>query len=171
MEDLREHLVIRQATREDAGLIVEMVQCLAEAEKRSEDMTGTEEGVRTWMFDRGMAHAELAWWDGDLAGMLLYYPMYNSFSAEGTLHVEDIIVKPGYRGRGIGRILMEKAASLAVQQGYPTVDWACLSWNEDSLNFYKSLGGRHNLTAALLDFSSETTRELAEKYERARPEK
>lgn len=138
-------LTIRLATAGDTGLMLEMVRCLAAYEKRPEDATATEEKVRYWVFERKLAEVLVAEWGGEAVGYALFYPVYQSFAGEGTLYVEDIVLKPGHRGQGFGRKLMAAVAALAVQRGYTGLDWCCLDWNEDAMRFYETLGAQRHL--------------------------
>jgi len=55
------------------------------------------------------------------------------------LYLEDLFVLPKYRGRGIGKALLSELARIAVERGYGRFEWACLDWNEPSIDFYRSL--------------------------------
>jgi GNAT superfamily N-acetyltransferase len=77
-------------------------------------------------------------WNGQLAGYVIYFPFYSSF--QGTcLFLEDIYVREEFRGKGIGRLLMQEVAAIAVREGYWGVRWEVLDWNQSAIDFYKKL--------------------------------
>ena len=51
-----------------------------------------------------------------------------------------MFIHPEYRGRGHGKALLKKLASIAVERGYGRFEWWCLDWNKPSIDFYKALG-------------------------------
>ncbi len=82
----------------------------------------------------------LAEWDGQLAGYALFFDYYSSFEGRAGLFLEDIYVRDQYRGKGIGKALLARVASLASKQNCFGVRWQVLDWNTPAIDFYKSLG-------------------------------
>lgn len=158
------NLTIRPACEADAALMIEMARCLAEYEKRPADATVTEEKLRHWLFQKKLAEALVAEWQGEAVGYALFYPVYQSFAGEGALYLEDIVLKPGHRGQGLGRRLMAAVAALAVQRGYDGMDWSCLDWNEDAMRFYGALGATRSLGTVGFSFGGEALRRMAAEH-------
>ncbi|KAK1062114.1 Peroxygenase 1 [Friedmanniomyces endolithicus] len=77
-----------------------------------------------------------------VAGMALYFPNYSTWRALPGLHLEDLYVRPAYRGRGYGRLLISALAQEVLRMGGGRLEWSCLKWNEGSLRFYEGLGAR-----------------------------
>jgi GNAT superfamily N-acetyltransferase len=73
------------------------------------------------------------------AGMALFFPVYSTWRGR-ALHLEDLFVRPQFRGRGIGKALLTKVAELAVERECKLLYWHVLDWNEPAIEFYKSLG-------------------------------
>jgi GNAT superfamily N-acetyltransferase len=80
--------------------------------------------------------------NGQNVGYSLLFETYSSFLALPTLYLEDIFILPEYRGRGIGHIIMQKLARLALQRGCGRMEWVVLDWNKGARDFYDSLGAR-----------------------------
>jgi diamine N-acetyltransferase len=83
---------------------------------------------------------EIAEWDGEPAGIALWFPNFSSFRGRHGLYLEDLFVRPAFRRRGIGRALLRHLARRCVTEGWTRFEWAVLDWNAPSIAFYKSLG-------------------------------
>jgi GNAT superfamily N-acetyltransferase len=79
-------------------------------------------------------------WQGQLAGYALFFDYYSSFEGRAGLFLEDIYVRDQYRGKGMGKALLARVASIAKEQKYFGVRWQVLDWNTPAIEFYKSLG-------------------------------
>ncbi|KAK0249699.1 hypothetical protein LTR94_010297 [Friedmanniomyces endolithicus] len=79
---------------------------------------------------------------GAIAGMALYFPNYSTWRSLPGLHLEDLYVRPAYRGRGYGGLLIRALAQEVLRMGGGRLEWSCLKWNEGSLRFYEGLGAR-----------------------------
>jgi GNAT superfamily N-acetyltransferase len=133
-------LRIRAATIEDVPLLKQMIVELATFEKLAEYVTVTEETLQRDGFGPSPRFRTLLpEWDGKLAGYALFFPFYSSFQGSG-LFLEDIYVRKEFRGKGIGKLLMEAVAAIAVQEGYGAVRWEVLDWNQPAIAFYQKLG-------------------------------
>jgi GNAT superfamily N-acetyltransferase len=86
------------------------------------------------------AQTLIAEWDNNPAGFALYYYNFSTFLGKPGIYLEDLFVKPDYRGLGIGKSLLRELARLAAEQDCGRLDWAVLDWNEPAINFYKKLG-------------------------------
>ena len=82
----------------------------------------------------------MAEWDGQPAGYALFFDYYSSFEGRAGLFLEDLYVRDQYRGKGIGKALLARIASVARQQNCFGVRWQVLDWNTPAIEFYKSLG-------------------------------
>jgi GNAT superfamily N-acetyltransferase len=129
--------VIHAATQADAPIILELLQELAVYEK-APFFHLTESAVRHDMFGAA-CHCDLVFQDGEAAGIVTWFWTYKSFRAARYLFVEDLYVKPQFRGRGLGRQLLVHLAAWARQEnGF--LEWRVLDWNAPAVEFYKSLG-------------------------------
>ena len=96
--------------------------------------------IKKWLFDRHAAQVVFAMEDGKEVGFALYFFNFSTFIGKSGLYLEDLFVLPEYRGRGIGKSLMQHLASICVKEGLGRMEWWCLDWNGPSIAFYKSLG-------------------------------
>lgn len=84
----------------------------------------------------------LALWDGAVAGFALYFHNYSTWQGKWGLYLEDLFVRPAFRGRGIGKALLVELARIAVRERCGRFQWQVLDWNEPALQFYEKLGAR-----------------------------
>ena len=133
-------VTIRPATRGDLPVILELIQGLAEYEKLAQECVATEAALDETLFGaRPQAEVIIALADGTPAGFALFFPNYSTFLAKQGLYLEDLFVKPAFRGRGIGKALLVHLAQLAVSRRCGRLEWSVLDWNEDAIRFYESL--------------------------------
>jgi GNAT superfamily N-acetyltransferase len=135
--------MIRPARPEDAETLANLVRELAIYEKLEPHAKATAEDFRRHLFGpRPAAEAALAEVDDEPVGFALWFSNYSTFRGQPGLYLEDIFVKPEYRGRGIGKALLASLAQLAVGRGCGRMDWSVLDWNAPSIAFYRALGAR-----------------------------
>ena len=130
----------RYAERQDAALILEFIKALAEYEKLSDKVVATPETLEEWIFDRQKAEVIFALHDGVEVGFALFFHNFSTFLGRAGLYLEDLFVKPAYRGRGYGKGLLTTLAKIALERGCGRLEWVCLDWNKPSIDFYRSLG-------------------------------
>jgi GNAT superfamily N-acetyltransferase len=132
---------IRSAQVEDVSQILAFILELAEYERLAHTVTATEDLLRQSLFGPNpAAEAIIASVDGVDVGWALFFTNFSTFNGLPGIYIEDLYVKPELRGRGIGKALLKRVATLAVERGCGRVEWAVLDWNEPSIQFYKSLG-------------------------------
>ena len=132
---------LRFATREDAPILHTLIRDLAEYEKLLDQCVLSVENLveNLWETPCG-AEALIAEMDGGAVGYALFFPTFSTFLGMPGLHLEDLFVKPEYRGHGIGLALISAMGKIAVERGYQRVEWAVLDWNQPSIELYRSLG-------------------------------
>jgi GNAT superfamily N-acetyltransferase len=134
---------IVRATERDVPVILQMIRNLAEYERMADEVVATEAALRESLFGaRPDAEVLIAYADGQPAGFALYFHNYSTFVGRRGLYLEDLFVKPAFRGRGIGKRLLVELARIAVDRGCGRFEWTVLDWNEPAIGFYKSLGAR-----------------------------
>jgi GNAT superfamily N-acetyltransferase len=134
-------IALRTASVDDVPLILRCIRGLAEYERLGHECVATEDLLRASLFGTSPAAQVLLAMNGsEPAGFALFFRNYSTFLARPGIHLEDLFVFPEYRGRGIGRTLLQHLAQLAVTHGYGRLEWAVLDWNVEAIRFYESLG-------------------------------
>ena len=136
-----EPLQIRPATAQDVPLILEFIRGLAAYEKLLEEVEATEARLHETLFGaKPLASCVLAYQREHPVAFALYYFTYSTFAGLPGLYLEDLFVKPEFRGHGFGRALLRHLAKLAKEEGCWRIEWAVLPWNKPAIGFYESLG-------------------------------
>ena len=134
---------IRAATRGDVAEILRLIGALAEYEKLSDMLVGTEAMLAHQLFGKRPAAECLVAERGGLAvGFALFFSTFSTFLCRPGLYLEDLFVEPDARGLGIGKALLKRLAALAVERDCGRFEWRVLDWNEPSIKFYESLGAK-----------------------------
>ncbi len=132
---------VRFVTKDDVPLLLSFIKELAEYEHLSHEVSATEETLRESLFgDRRVAETLLAYSGGEPAGFALFFHNFSTFLGRAGIYLEDLYVRPEFRGSGIGRTLLVHLARLAEERGCGRLEWWVLDWNEPSIGFYESLG-------------------------------
>jgi GNAT superfamily N-acetyltransferase len=134
-------LRIESATPQDLPSIVNLVKQLAQYERLAHAMVASESDFRRALFgpDR-QAFALMAFWGDTPVGLALYFRTFSTFLGRPGIYLEDIFVEPEYRGRGIGKALLQRLARIAKEQNCGRMEWSVLTWNQPSIDFYHKLG-------------------------------
>lgn len=132
----------RTATENDVALIFEFIRGIAEYEKMTDEVVANEDLLREWIFEKKRAEVIFAMEDGVEVGFALFFHNFSTFLGRSGIYLEDLFVKPEYRGRGHGKALICELARITVERGCGRLEWCCLDWNTPSIDFYLSLGAR-----------------------------
>jgi len=155
-------LTIRPATPADIPLMLAFIRELADYEHDSASAIATAADLLRDGFPEpgtGPArfHALIAEWSGNeateaaetidpqpagpqAAGLALYFYNYSTWRGHTGIWIEDLFVRPAFRGKGIGKALLTRVAQIAVAEGCPRLEWSVLDWNTPAVDFYHSLG-------------------------------
>ncbi|GGD51916.1 GNAT family N-acetyltransferase [Pseudoxanthomonas indica] len=134
-------LQLRPATRADVPQILAFIRELADYERLSHEAVATEAGLAAQLFgERPPAEVVMAEVEGEPAGFALFFVNFSTFLGLPGLYLEDLFVRPAFRGLGLGRALMVHLAQLAVARGYGRFEWSVLDWNAPAIGFYRTLG-------------------------------
>ncbi len=134
-------VTLRSVTPEDLPTLLQLIWALAEYEKLSHLVTGSEELLGQHLFgDRPYAEAVLAECDGQAAGFALFFYNYSTFLTKPGIYLEDLFVLPQFRRQGIGKALLTHLAKRALDEGCGRLEWSVLDWNAPAIAFYQQMG-------------------------------
>lgn len=132
--------MIRRAVPADVPVLLALVRELAEYEREPDAVEATEVDLHRALFDSDVAGCHVAESDGAVVGFALWYVTFSTWKGRPGLWLEDLFVRPGARGTGLGRQLLQTLAAVCVERGYPRFEWWVLDWNQPAIGFYRSLG-------------------------------
>ena len=155
-------LGFRNAQRNDVGLILQFIRELADYEKMLSEVVADEATLEEWIFDKQKAEVIFALEGEKEVGFALYFHNFSTFLGRAGIYLEDLYVKPEYRGKGYGKAILKKLASIAVERGCGRLEWWCLDWNKPSIDFYRSLGAEPMDDWTVYCIAGETLTNLAE---------
>jgi GNAT superfamily N-acetyltransferase len=132
---------VRSATPADVPVILALIRELAVYEKLEHLVGAKEEDLHAALFaERAVIEALIASLDDEPVGFALFFPNFSTFLGKPGLYLEDLYVRPEARGAGLGRMLLEHLAGLAVDRGWGRMEWSVLDWNQPAIEFYKKMG-------------------------------
>ncbi len=124
-----EKCMFRFAEKNDVSLILYFIKELAKYEEMLDEVVTTEETLKEWIFDKKKAEVIFALEDGVEVGFALFFHNFSTFLGRSGVYLEDLYVKPEYRGKGYGKALLKKLAQIAVERGCGRLEWWCLDRN------------------------------------------
>jgi GNAT superfamily N-acetyltransferase len=131
------------ATPQDVPELLALIRELAEYEKLLPEVVATEALVHDALFGpRPTAEAVMARCDGAVAGFALFFHNYSTFLGRPGLYLEDLYVRPEYRGEGVGSVLLREMGRIALERNCGRMEWAVLDWNRRAIEFYHAMGAR-----------------------------
>jgi len=156
-------LDISPAKSADVALILALINELAEYEKLRHESIATEASIEQALFGpKPRAEAVIARFDGEPAGFALFFHNFSTFVGKPGLYLEDLFVRPAYRGRAIGKSLLSYLAAVALERDCGRFQWQVLDWNKPSRDFYESLGAKADDTWVNYRITGDALRRLAE---------
>lgn len=153
----------RNAERCDTPLILQFIKELAEYEKMLDEVVADEATLEEWIFDKQKAEVIFAVADGKEVGFALFFHNFSTFLGRAGIYLEDLYVKPEYRGKGYGKAILKRLAEIAVERGCGRLEWWCLDWNKPSIDFYLSLGAEPMSDWTVYRIAGDTLKKLADR--------
>jgi len=134
-------LSVRTATPDDAETILRFIRGLAQYERQPDAVKVTAADLRAQMASAAPPFECLIAEDGSNAiGFALFFRSYSTWLGQPLLFLEDFFVDEKYRGRGAGRLLIQRLTQIALERGYRRLEWRVLDWNEPAQRFYRAIG-------------------------------
>ena len=132
---------IRPAKSEEVGEVLQLIQELATYEKAPDQVEASEDDLLNTIFAKEpRVFCDLVEVDGQIAGMAIWFLNYSTWQSKHGIYLEDLFIKPEYRGRGYGKALLKHLAKICDEKGYGRLQWWVLDWNSPAIEFYKSFG-------------------------------
>ncbi|MBO7444564.1 MAG: GNAT family N-acetyltransferase [Methanobrevibacter sp.] len=156
-------LSFRYAEEKDCKLILDFIKDLADYENLLDEVVATEEILKEWIFDKKTAEVIFALEDEVEVGFALFFHNFSTFLGRAGIYLEDLYVKPEYRGNGYGKGLIKRLAEIAVERKCGRLEWWCLDWNKSSIEFYLSLGAEPMDEWTVYRISGETLENMGKK--------
>ncbi|MCW9706317.1 GNAT family N-acetyltransferase [Fodinibius salsisoli] len=131
------------AQEEDIPLILGFIRSLAEYEKMADEVVATEKLLKEKLFgEQQYAEVLLAFYDEEAVGFALFFHSFSTFEGRPGIYLEDLFVKPEFRGKGIGTALLKSLAQLTIERDCARLEWSVLNWNTPAIDFYDSLDAK-----------------------------
>jgi len=140
---MKQAISIRPVGTHEVDLVLDFIRELAEYERLAHQVTATRADIHAALFGpRPHAEAVIGCLDGEPCGFALFFHNFSTFLGKPGLYLEDLYVRPGARGHGLGSHMLAWLARLALERGCGRFEWAVLDWNEPALKVYRGLGAR-----------------------------
>lgn len=134
-------LQIVSASKGDIPVILRLIKELADFENLSDDVVASEEDIHSALFsDRPTAEALVGHCKGEVVGFALFFHNFSTFLGRRGIYLEDLYVRPAYRGQGFGRRFLIHVAGLAKERRCGRIEWSVLNWNKRAIKSYGRAG-------------------------------
>ncbi len=154
-------MTFRYAERKDTPLILQFIKELADYEHMLDEVVADVNTLEEWIFDKQKAEVIFVLQDETEVGFALFFHNFSTFLGRAGIYLEDLYVRPEYRGKGYGKALLKQLAKIAVERGCGRLEWWCLDWNQPSIDFYLSLGAEPMSDWTVYRIAGETLNKLA----------
>ena len=158
-------LTFRFAVEQDTPLILNFIKELADYEHMLDQVVADEATLADQLFQKKNAEVLFALENGREVGFALFFHNFSTFLGRSGLYLEALYVRPDCRGKGYGKAILQKLASIAVERGCGRLEWWCLDWNKPSIDFYLSLGAEPMSGWTVYRLTGDTLKNLAETSE------
>ena len=152
---------IRSAKPDDVPAILGLIRELAEYERLLDQVVADEAALHRALFgERRYVEALVSIVDGETVGFALFFHNFSTFLGKPGMYLEDLFVRPAFRGRGLGKALLTQVARIAVERDCGRMEWSVLDWNEPSIRFYESLGAKPQSDWTIYRLTGDALRDL-----------
>ena len=154
-------MTFRYAERKDTPLILQFIKELADYEHMLDEVVADVDTLEQWIFDKQKAEVIFVLENETEVGFALFFHNFSTFLGRAGIYLEDLYVRPEFRGKGYGKALLKQLAKIAVQRGCGRLEWWCLDWNQPSIDFYLSLGAEPMSDWTVYRIAGDTLNKLA----------
>jgi GNAT superfamily N-acetyltransferase len=160
--EIKMKITFRMAVASDTALILQFIKELAAYEKMLDEVVATESELKEWLFEKQKAEVIFAVVDETEIGFALFFHNFSTFLGRAGIYLEDLYIRPAYRGRGYGKMILKRLAQIAMERGCGRLEWWCLDWNKPSIDFYLALGAEPMADWTVYRLAGDTLAKLAE---------
>ena len=154
-------MTFRYAERKDTPLILQFIKELADYEHMLDEVVADVDTLEEWIFDKQKAEVIFVLENETEVGFALFFHNFSTFLGRAGIYLEDLYVRPEFRGKGYGKALLKQLAKIAVERGCGRLEWWCLDWNQPSIDFYLSLGAEPMSDWTVYRIAGDTLNKLA----------
>ena len=123
----------------DAGLVLNFMQKLGAYQKMADKIVATESGLRS-LIATEKGEAVFGRYNGETVAFAYFCQTSSAFIGQTSLYIDGFFVDESMRFKGLGKIMMAYLSKIAVERDCKRLEWACLDWNQPTIDFYKGLG-------------------------------
>ena len=132
---------IRSARPDEAPIILNLIKELAEFERAPHEVEANEADLVATIFAPDpKVFCDVVEVDGEIAGIAIWFLNYSTWQGKHGIYLEDLYIRPEFRGQGFGKALLQHLAAICNERGYGRFQWWVLDWNTNAIEFYKGLG-------------------------------
>jgi len=154
---------IRAANVEEVPIILNLIKDLAEYEKAPDQVEANESDLIATIFaENPKVFCDLVDVEGEIVGMAIWFLNYSTWQGKHGIYLEDLFIKPEFRGRGYGKALLQHLAAICNERGYGRLQWWVLDWNSPAIEFYRALGAEAMSEWTVYRVSGQPLRELGD---------
>lgn len=134
-------LKILLAEEKDVPVILAFIKGLASHVNLLHEVVVAEKDLRETLFGpQRFAEVFIGYSENEPVAYVLFCYNYSTFLGKPGIYIEDLYVKPEFRGNGIGRAMLRHIAKVAKDRGCGKVEWYVTEWNPRAIKFYENLG-------------------------------
>ena len=157
------NIKIRRATAQDAHTIWRFIRQLADYQNHFAQIETTPASLREQMLSKNPPfHCLLAEDNEKPVGFALYHYNYSTWDGKPGIYIDDLFVLKQWRSNGIGKLLMQELAKIALEQGCSRIELSVLNWNKPSIAAYENWGGKQLTNWLSFRFDQESINQLAD---------
>ena len=154
---------IRAANVEEVPIILNLIKDLAEYEKAPDQVEANESDLIATIFaENPKVFCDLVDVEGEIVGMAIWFLNYSTWQGKHGIYLEDLFIKPEFRGRGYGKALLQHLAAICNERGYGRFQWWVLDWNSPAIELYRALGAEAMSEWTVYRVSGQPLRELGD---------
>jgi GNAT superfamily N-acetyltransferase len=133
--------MVRPVQPGDGAFLMRTTQELGRSHGWADKMTASAQSFEASLFCANpIIGGAIGFVDGESGGSALWHRSFSTMRGREVMYLEDLVVLPDFRRKGLAEALMKEVAKTAITAGYQDVFWLMMAWNEGARTFYQKLG-------------------------------